>query len=408
MESVLLLAQNDNERTAFLREIVRDTFELETFRSVDPILDAVRTRSEQIYALIIDTPSETVRAQELIDDISSANSYLFAIPILILTDAAHRGRDEAYLSDTVVAAIEPGQSPLAVLHRIRKANDVINSFSFQEFSRMLKALPSLIYLKDAKARYVFCSQYWHHLSHYNEENWSIRGKTDYDIRKDKDNARAAFESDMRIIESGVGASYVIEENDDGIQEFLQIIKEPVRGRDGKVTGIIAIINNVTEQEKLRRELKKKSVTDELTGLYNRMYYDEYIAHLNEDRYPLGIISADCDGLKTINDLYGHPVGDEYIRMSATLLHTVLPPDATKIRTGGDEFLVILPRTDEAMLKDYLEKLRTTASMFSIKDRFLSVSFGSAVVHSADEKITDMIAKSDREMYRNKKAKESWM
>ena len=45
MESVLLLAQSDNERTAFLRQIVRDTFELETFRSVDPILDAVRTRS---------------------------------------------------------------------------------------------------------------------------------------------------------------------------------------------------------------------------------------------------------------------------------------------------------------------------------------------------------------------------
>ena len=407
MESVLLLAQNDNERTAFLREIVRDTFELETFRSVDPILDAVRTRSEQIYALIIDTPSETVRAQELIDDISSANSYLFAIPILILTDAAHRGRDEAYLSDTVVAAIEPGQSPLAVLHRIRKANDVINSFSFQEFSRMLKALPSLIYLKDAKARYVFCSQYWHHLSHYNEENWSIRGKTDYDIRKDKDNARAAFESDMRIIESGVGASYVIEENDDGIQEFLQIIKEPVRGRDGKVTGIIAIINNVTEQEKLRRELKKKSVTDELTGLYNRMFYDEFIGNLREDRFPLGIISADCDGLKTINDLYGHPVGDEYIRMSATLLHSVLPPDAIKMRTGGDEFLVIIPHADEAALKSHLDQLNAAAKMFKIKDRALSVSFGGAIVYDPDT-IKERITNADREMYRNKKAKESWM
>ena len=408
MESVLLLAKGRNERTEFLEPIVRDQFSLELPDDVDAALDAVRSRSEDICALIIDCPSENPRAQELIDFVASANSYLFAIPVLILTDAAHRDRDEAFLSDTVITALEIGQSPRSVLHKIRKANDAINSFSFQEFSRMLKALPSLIYLKDAKARYVFCSQYWHHLSHYDEENWTIRGKTDYDIRKDKDNARAAYESDMRIIESGKGVSYIIEENDDGIQEFLQIIKEPVVNADGKVTGIIAIINNVTEQEKLRRELKRKSVTDELTGLYNRMYYDEYIDRLDASLYPLGIISADCDGLKTINDLYGHPVGDEYIRMSATLLHSVLPSDAAKFRTGGDEFLVIIPHTDETALRGYLTQLHDAARMFSIKDRVLSVSFGSAVVKSPADPIRDCVSRSDRDMYRNKKAKESWM
>ncbi len=408
MESILLLAKHKSERTDYLEQIVRDTYEVETMCDAALMREAISTRSEQIYAVIIDCPSETEGAQELIDAIADANSYLFAIPILVLTDEAHRAQDEDYLDDTVVSAIELGQSARVVLHKIRKANDVINSFSFQEFSKMLKALPSLIYLKDAKARYVFCSQYWHHLSNYDDENWTIRGKTDLEIRKDGENARAAYESDLRIIESGVGTSYTIEENDDGIQEFLQIIKEPVRGADGRVTGIIAIINNVTEQEKLRLALKKKSVTDELTGLYNRMYYDEYMDKLQEDRFPLGIISADCDGLKTINDLYGHPVGDEYIRMAATLLHTVLPLNAIKIRMGGDEFLAILPRTDEAALQGYLSELRKTARMFSIKDRSLSVSFGSAVVHSAEESIAESIARSDREMYRNKKAKESWM
>ncbi len=408
METVLLLAKEDNARTAFLCSVVGEQYAVETLHTFEQVRAAVWERSEHIIALIIDCPSETPRAQELINAIATANSYLFAIPILILTDADHRDRDEEFLNDTVISAIEVGQSARAVLHRIRKANDAINSFSFLEFSRMLKALPSLIYLKDARARYVFCSQYWHHLAHYDEADWTICGKTDLEIRKDGENARAAYESDLRIIESGVGASYIIEENDDGIQEFLQIIKEPVRDSDGKVTGIIAIINNVTEQEKLRRELKRKSVTDELTGLYNRMYYDEYMNGPDEDRFPLGIISADCDGLKTINDLYGHPVGDEYIRMTATLLNTVLPSDAIKIRTGGDEFLVILPRTDEDALKNYLDRLRETAQMFSIKDRTLSVSFGSAVVRNGTDSIRECIARSDSEMYRNKKAKESWM
>ena len=76
----------------------------------------------------------------------------------------------------------------------------------------------------------------------------------------------------------------------------------------------------------------------------------------------------------------------------------------RIRTGGDEFLCILPRTDEAALRAYGAKLTETAKMFSIKDRFLGVSFGTAVARSKADDIRECIAKSDQAMYRNKKAK----
>ena len=408
MNSVLLLCDGTNGRTDYLTSTIDSNYTLEFVSDADAVIDAVRNRSEQIFALIIDHPAGNPRATEVIDFVAGANSYLFAIPVLVLTEPAFRDVDEAFLSDTVITTIEVGQSARAVNHKLRKSNDTINAFSFQEFSRMLKALPSLIYLKDAKARYVFCSQIWHHLAQYGDDSFSITGKTDFEIRKDTANAQSAFESDMKIIESGVGAQYIIEENDDGIQEFLQIIKEPVRDDDGKVTGIIAIINNVTEQETLRRELKRKSITDELTGLYNRVYFDEFIAQLGDDVYPLGIISADCDGLKTINDLYGHPVGDEYIRMSATLLKSELPQGTSIFRTGGDEFLALLPNADEAAMEEYGRKLRAAERMFSIKDRSLSVSFGVGVMHGSGENLKDAIAKSDREMYKNKRSKMSWM
>lgn len=408
MKSVLLLCDSVNDRTDYLTAIIEKNYTVDFLASVDDAIAAIRAHSEDIFALIIDHPAGNPRTNEMTEYVRGANSYLFAIPVLALTDAAHRDEDEEYLDDTVVAAIEVGQSDRAVLHKIKKANDAINSFSFQEFSRMLKVLPSLIYLKDAKARYVFCSQYWHHLSHYDDENWTIRGKTDMEIRKDTVNAQAAYESDLRIIETGVGTNYVIEENDDGYREFLQIIKEPVRNADGAVRGIIAIINNVTEQETLRRELKRKSITDELTGLYNRVYYDEFIEHIDEASYPLGIISADCDGLKTINDLFGHPVGDEYIRMTATLLQSVLPEDSVLFRAGGDEFIAIIPKTDAAAVAEYAKKLRDTEKMFSIKDRSLSVSFGTGVVRSAGDSIQKALEKSDSEMYQNKRSKMSWM
>ena len=408
MNTVLLLCDRPNARTDYLTALIEKNYTVEFISDANAVIEAIASRSEHIYALIIDHPAGNPRAGAVIDYVAGANSYLFAIPVLALTDAENRDADETFLSDTVITTIEVGQSERAVNHKIRKANDTINTFSFQEFSRMLKALPSLIYLKDAKARYVFCSQYWHHLAHYDEENWSITGKTDFEIRKDTANAKAAFESDMRIIETGVGGSYVIEENDDGYQEFLQIIKEPVRDDDGKVRGIIAIINNVTEQELLRRELKRKSITDELTGLYNRVYYDEYIGTLHADMYPLGIISADCDGLKTVNDLYGHPVGDEYIRMAATLLKSELPEDAMMFRTGGDEFICIVPRTDEAAMGEYAKRLRAGERTFSIKDRTLGVSFGWGIVQTPEDSIRDCVEKSDREMYKNKRSKMSWM
>ena len=408
MESVLLLCDGANKRTDYLTSVIEENYTIERISDADTVIEAVRSRSEHIFALIIDHPAGNPRAQEVIDFVADANSYLFAIPVLALTEPDYRDADEAFLSDTVITTIEVGQSARAVNHKIRKSNDTINTFSFQEFSKMLKALPSLIYLKDAKARYVFCSQIWHHLAQYGDDSFSITGKTDFEIRKDTANAQSAFESDMKIIESGVGAQYIIEENDDGIQEFLQIIKEPVRDDDGKVTGIIAIINNVTEQENLRRELKRKSITDELTGLYNRVYYDEFIAGLGDDVYPLGIVSADCDGLKTINDLYGHPVGDEYIRMSATLLKSELPHDTIIFRTGGDEFLALVPNADQAAMEEYGRKLRAAERTFSIKDRSLSVSFGVGIVQSREDNIKDAVARSDREMYKNKRSKMSWM
>ena len=138
-----------------------------------------------------------------------------------------------------------------------------------------------------------------------DSNWTIKGKTDLDIRKDKGNAKKAMASDQKIIETGIGTSYIIEENDEG-QEFLQLIKEPLFTKDGKVRGIIALINNVTEQELLRRKLREQIITDQLTGVYNRGYYAEYVRGLQDEiKYPLSIIAADCDNLKYINDTYGH-------------------------------------------------------------------------------------------------------
>ncbi|MBQ9233366.1 MAG: diguanylate cyclase [Lachnospiraceae bacterium] len=404
MKSILVVAADESDRLNYFDKIISGKYKLIRVNDVGGALEKLKELLDGITAVIIDNPSSINNINALLDFISESNTYIFAIPALVLTDKENADKDEIYLGDAVADVIEAGQSDRIVLNRIERAVESINSVSFSEIGNMLKVLPSLIYLKDSNGRYVFCSQYWHHLDNYDDPDWTIRGKTDMEIRRDKENARAAYESDLNLIETGVGTSYVIEENEDGKQEFLQIIKEPLKYPDGRVRGIIAIINNVTEQELLKRELKKRAVTDELTGIYNRSYFEEFVERISESTYPLSIITADCDRLKEINDIYGHMVGDEYIRMAVMLFRTILPEKSIMFRTGGDEFVIFLPGVSEAEARDYIVKLNEMEKIFIIKDRELSVSFGLSTMENGKVPIQDHIAFSDAQMYLDKKEK----
>ena len=144
----------------------------------------------------------------------------------------------------------------------------LNDIEFVE--RTLGALPSLIFFKDRNCRYVFSTKHWNHIN-ADGENWTIRGKTDLDIRKDKDNALLAMEQDRKIIETGIGSTYTIQEHVTGVAEYLEIIKRPVHGDDGDVVGIVGLINDVTEKEELRMRWERSAHTDALTGLSNRRH-----------------------------------------------------------------------------------------------------------------------------------------
>ncbi|MCR5078322.1 MAG: hypothetical protein K6B65_00125 [Bacilli bacterium] len=188
----------------------------------------------------------------ILGSISKRNNFAFFFPVLILTDQKHMEEDDEYLDDPVIGILSASESKKVILKRIEHAIKLANSASFDEFSEMLKALPSLIYLKDSAGRYAFSSQSWHHL----KLKGSIRGLTDFEIRKDRKNAEIARASDLEVLKSGKGKRYVIKECTDEGTDYLQVIKEPLKNDDGSVYGIIAIVNNVTDEELLRQELRE--------------------------------------------------------------------------------------------------------------------------------------------------------
>ena len=376
-----------------------------TFSEAFSAEEAVRAveQEETLSAVLIDTPSAIPDIRRMIRFVNERNNDLLAFPVLILTDETHIAADEQYLGGMVVDCIMKPVRTAVLKNRVANAEQLVSSVSFTEFSKMLQSLPANIYLKDNKARYVFSSQTWHHLNTAEDPDWTIRGKTDIDIRKDKENAQKALESDLELIRSGKGTSYIIEEND-GDQEYLQIIKEPLFYEDGRVRGIIALINIVTEQEQMRRKLRERYITDQLTRVYNRSYYTEYLAELEHHAPdPLSIIIADCDHLKQINDTCGHIAGDDYIRSCAELLRFCLPEEALVFRTGGDEFAVFLPGTGAEETKHLIEQLRKRQSKYRIDGNTLSVSFGCSTMQG-DHDLKRYIADADQNMYADKQAR----
>ncbi len=408
MGIILLLLDEASKRSEYLLSILNSHFEVLTFSDVEKAVEFRDDHIEDIEAVIIDNPSKKFNINKCEELAKERSKGLKTIPVLVLTDKENIHSDEKYLDTIAVSIITaPYDSEKVVLTRIHHSHVAVNSLELSEFSKMLNALPSLIYVKDTEGRYMFCSQAWYHVyNHTLEGANSIIGKTDFDIRKDQANAKLAHEKDMEVIKTGKGLNYLIKEEDEFGRDYLRIIKEPLWNDDGSIKGIIAIVNNVTEEEELKQEFRRQSITDTLTGLYNRTYLDEMANIIKEDssNFPLTVLTCDCDNLKKINDKFGHFAGDHYIQMTGELIKSTVPNYASVFRMGGDEFAAIIPHMNEAGAKKLLKELDKNIANYKTDKYSLSVSFGAISIKDASTSLDHCLIISDKRMYRNKRKK----
>lgn len=174
------------------------------------------------------------------------------------------------------------------------------------------------------------------------------------------------------------------------------------------TVIFSIIFDVTEREKAFNEIKYLSFHDHLTGLYNRRYFDSMLKLMNDKRYlPLTIVMADVNGLKLVNDSFGHAEGDELLKKAAELILEGCRKNDISARIGGDEFAIVLPNTDFPEADKIVRRIKRHQSKYKIKQLDLSLSFGYAVKHSISSDVELVVSEAENEMYKNK-ARESAM
>ncbi len=345
IKKIILISPESDPVCEFMGQISQD-FEVMRVDDEEQGFELLDERLKEISAVIVDLGLTKGTDYSIIKRVNA--DMIFAhIPVIALTDHSPDAGDLVCLDKGFSELLTlPGLRQIMV-KRINNAIRAKDSFTYSEMQKMLKQLPSNIYLKDAQGRYVFCTQYWHHLHQNGEKHWTIRGKTDVDIRKDKDNALKAMETDRIMLETGQGTDYIIEENQDGIQEFLELVKRPVYDEDGKISGIIALINDVTEKQLLKLELEKRSKTDELTGLLNKGAVQDLICMMLNNYYKdesdntCALMMIDADHFKNVNDTFGHIAGDRVLATIGRLIQNIFRGRDVAGRIGGDEFMVFL-------------------------------------------------------------------
>jgi len=187
----------------------------------------------------------------------------------------------------------------------------------------------------------------------------------------------------------------------GSAYWVKAVIAPLYNEVGIKIGYTAIHEDITD----KKRIEELSITDRLTGLYNRLKLDELFAsylHV-QARYPLGFAVAllDIDIFKSVNDTYGHQVGDSVLQELAHLLTDNIRQEDVAARWGGEEFLILLPGTSLKNGTVLCEKLRSIIEKTSFKTvGHVTVSFGiTHYCHGDDEK--SMVARADKALYRAK-------
>ncbi|SDL14967.1 PAS domain S-box protein [Halarsenatibacter silvermanii] len=165
---------------------------------------------------------------------------------------------------------------------------------------------------------------------------------------------------------------------------------------------LTFVRSIVERKKWERQLKYKTFHDELTGLYNRTFLTQEMERLDTARQlPISVIMIDVNGLKIINDTFGHKKGDEILQKAADILTSVTRDEDVLARYGGDEFLLFLPQTDNKIAHDIYERIERKCEEIQEDDFPLSLGMGIATKTEPDEDINDIIKEADDNMLQDK-------
>ena len=196
--------------------------------------------------------------------------------------------------------------------------------------------------------------------------------------------------------------FAIVENEKDFHYQIQV--NDMLGKNDRVIGSYMEIKNISPIMSLIHMLQDAAYYDSLTGLPNRNYLNKMLTEIDNPEFlPLCVVVGDVNGLKGVNDTFGHLKGDALLKWIASVLLECAPDDAVFFRMGGDEFVGLCPQTTSEQAEDFIRRIDDHVTKTDDTElKSASIALGYKVKTEPDENIEELIKAADYDMYTTKR------
>lgn len=277
------------------------------------------------------------------------------------------------------------------------------------FSTLLSNTPDLISLKDRSLVYQAANNAFCDFLGKSEEE--VVGKTDFDLFEDEV-ARRHRRADEEVLRSGRSRIQDESLSREGATRWFHVLRTPVRDAEGQVMAVMSAVRDISEIKRMEQKLRVMSHTDDLTGLHNRRGFfalgEQMLRSAARRNARALLLYLDLDGMKAVNDKFGHEAGDNMLRdLAAMLKHTVRSSDVPA-RIGGDEFAILAMDADDQAEQALMARLEAAIAQLNdsgTRPYRMSISLGLTEFRPADgEDLDALLTQADSQMYEHKRSK----
>ncbi len=321
----------------------------------------------------------------------------------LAVEIIRKGANDYLMKDNLTKLVPTIKRELEEVKIKRERKEAIRELieSEKKFKDLVEMLPEMVFEADLDGNLIFANTNAYKKFGFDKRN-GRKNINVFDLVASNDRGR--LRENIKKIVSGkkVGLlEYEAARSDGGTFSAMTHCSLTL-DEDGKKVGLRGIIIDITEKKKADEKIEYLSFHDNLTGLYNRAFFEEELKRLERGRLlPISIIIGDVNGLKLINDAFGHNQGDLYLCKIAEILLECCRMEDIVARWGGDEFSILLPRTGKKVALKVIERIREKCSQVSCNNIPLSISLGASEKTENEHDIRDLLVEAEDYMYKRK-------